>query len=187
MYDISELFEKIKNKSIIAIDGTAGSGKTTLANKIKNHFEQTEICHLDQFYKTFNERNDRIGHFNVWNYDYERLIKQVIEPWINKKSSKYSTYNYFVDDIDGFNILKPSKYLIIEGVTSLHPILRPYINYSIWLDADENVRLERGIQRDGERFRDLWINEWLPSETVYIKRFKPNKHADLKFYINNFK
>ena len=39
----------IQNKKIIFIVGFAGSGKTTLANKIKSEYGIKYVCHLDDF------------------------------------------------------------------------------------------------------------------------------------------
>jgi uridine kinase len=43
----------------------------------------------------------------------------------------------------------------------------------------EITRLSRGIERDGEAAREMWENNWMVSEDIYVKEHKPFEIADL--------
>ena len=43
------------------------------------------------------------------------------------------------------------------------------IGYTIWVDCPCEVRLRRGVERDGERMRAVWVEEWMPAEDLYVE------------------
>ena len=69
--------------------------------------------------------------------------------------------------------------MIIEGVCALHQMFRDDLAVRIWIDAPHEVRLARGVARDGEGSRDTWINVWMPNELAYVERDDPVACADL--------
>jgi len=74
--------------------------------------------------------------------------------------------------------VEPSEYLILEGVTASREAFRPYLRYSIWIETPRDLRLQRGIERDGEDMRAQW-EDWMAAEESYIEREHPAEHADL--------
>ena len=53
---LSELRKVKSDKSfIIAIDGPAGSGKTTLAQKLVNDLSDAQVIHMDDLYDGWND------------------------------------------------------------------------------------------------------------------------------------
>ena len=36
-----------------------------------------------------------------------------------------------------------------------------------------DVRLARGVERDGEESRDTWVDVWMPNEAAYVERDDP--------------
>ena len=68
---------------------------------------------------------------------------------------------------------------MIEGVCALHRELRDAYAVRIWVDAPEDVRLERGVARDGEAARATWVEVWMPSEARYVARDRPLECAHL--------
>lgn len=39
-------------------------------------------------------------------------------------------------------------------------------------------RSKRGIARDGEAARDMWVNNWMVAEDMYVESHKPQEFAD---------
>ena len=68
---------------------------------------------------------------------------------------------------------------MIEGVYALHVKLRDAYGYKIWVEAPYELRLQRGLERDGEEARDWWVNEWMPKEDEYKESQKPYEIADI--------
>ena len=84
---INEIYKQ-KGYVTIAIDGRCGSGKTTLANKLKAYFD-CHIFHMDDFYlqeyqRTYVRYNEPGG-----NVDRERFKKEVLDPLKNQQDVLY--------------------------------------------------------------------------------------------------
>src|SRR5438105_1218207 len=112
-----------KNALIIAIDGLAGSGKSTLAKELQNVYPETQIVEMDSFFLPMSRRTPFYPQKSAFfEYDYGRLLSQVLIPFQKKVSTSYVKYNWVTDEIrhEEFYIL-PDKTLIIDGTTSLHP------------------------------------------------------------------
>jgi hypothetical protein len=48
----------------------------------------------------------------------------------------------------------------------------------IWIDCPRDVRLARGIARDGEGLREFW-QRWMKAEDAYVESEQPQLHADV--------
>jgi uridine kinase len=49
----------------------------------------------------------------------------------------------------------------------------------VWVDAPRDVRLARGIARDGEEARSRWEDVWMPQEDRYVAQDDPIPSAHL--------
>jgi len=47
----------------------------------------------------------------------------------------------------------------------------------VWVDCPRELRLERGVARDGEAIRSKWEDIWMPGEDEYFKRDRPRESA----------
>jgi len=47
--------------------------------------------------------------------------------------------------------------------------LGKYWDFAIWVDAPYEIRLRRGVDRDGEQMRSQWTDIWMPEEAEYVK------------------
>jgi uridine kinase len=72
----------------------------------------------------------------------------------------------------------PASHLIIEGVTATRAAFKPYLTYSIWIETHRDVRLDRGLLRDGDDARAQW-ERWMAEEDAYVQRERPDERADL--------
>src|SRR5207244_129488 len=75
-------------------------------------------------------------------------------------------------------VIRPGGTVLLEGVTASRRAFRPYLAYSIWIEADRKLRLRRGIDRDGEKARAQW-ESWMEEEDCYIATERPAEHADI--------
>jgi uridine kinase len=72
---------------------------------------------------------------------------------------------------------EPGRTVILEGVTASRDAFRPYLAYTIWVDAPRELRLRRGLERDGESMREQW-EQWMAAEDAYVERERPHERAD---------
>jgi uridine kinase len=47
------------------------------------------------------------------------------------------------------------------------------------VDCPRDIRLSRGLERDGQESRDMWEKVWMVSEDIYVNSHKPYERADL--------
>lgn len=151
---------------LIGIDGFGGAGKSTLAQKIMNSFEDSTIVQMDDFY--FKD------HF-----DWQRLKMQVLQPLSENLVSKYQRYNWQTENLAEWNKIEVGGIVIVEGVYSTRSELAGFYDYKIWVETPREVRLQRGIERDGELMRKMWENVWMPEEDFYAENDLPRERADL--------
>lgn len=68
--------------------------------------------------------------------------------------------------------------MILEGVTSSRAAFRPFLTYSVWIETPSELRLRRGLQRDGDEARAQW-ESWMAAEERYAATERPDEYADL--------
>lgn len=73
----------------------------------------------------------------------------------------------------------PGGVVLIEGVCSSRRVFRPYLAAAVWVDTPREVRLDRGLDRDGATAVGLW-SAWMVEEYyAWIADERPAEAADL--------
>lgn len=162
---------KIENKTLlIAVDGFGGSGKTTLAQKIKSYFENVTIIQIDDFYSHQLKRADR-----------ERILQQIIKPLKKNILARYQVYDWEKKKLAHWIEVSPGGVVIIEGVSAMHPDFGRY-DVTIWVDYPQEQAAQRGILRDINEHKvdttEQWRNDWMPQEKEYVDEHVPHKKVD---------
>ena len=67
---------------------------------------------------------------------------------------------------------------MLEGVSASRRELAPYIDFSIWMEADLDVAEKRGLERDRLDHRDFWF-EWQAAERPLLERDRPWTRAQM--------
>ncbi len=152
----------MKDTIVIGVCGGTGSGKTTLAQKIKDSFPNDCILLSHDFYykahddMPFEERvNLNYDHPNA--FDTELLIEQI---GMLKKGLpiKHPLYDYTIHNRKPETVLvEPKSIIIIEGFMIFENIeLLNLMDIKVFVDTDADVRIIRRIMRDvKERERSL--------------------------------
>jgi uridine kinase len=112
-------------------------------------------------------------------FDWKRVLKQVLEPISQDNEGYYQRYDWELDDLAEWHRVPVGGIVIIEGVYSIRKELANYYDYMIWVDCPRDIRLMRGLERDGEQARANWVMNWMISEDRYIEDHKPHVRANL--------
>lgn len=185
-YKEQELLEKIdqiykqKGHVTIAIDGRCGSGKTTLANKLKEYLN-CHIFHMDDFYLQACQRTKERYNEPGGNVDRERFKKEVLEPLNNQQDVLYRPFDCSSMSISEGTLYPYKPINIIEGSYSCHPDLRDDYDITLFLDIDESLRLQRIEERNGKEALNMFIKKWIPLEEKYFSCFDIQNHCDFYF------
>lgn len=177
---INKIYQK-KGHVTIAIDGRCGSGKTTLANKLKAYFD-CHIFHMDDFYLQKYQRTQERYNEPGGNVDRERFKKEVLEPLKEHQDVLYRPFDCSTMSISEGTLYSYKPINIIEGSYSCHPELIDAYDLSIFVDIDESLRLKRIEKRNGKEALDMFIKKWIPLEEKYFSSFDIQNHCD--FYFN---
>ncbi|WP_432665626.1 hypothetical protein R9X47_04970 [Wukongibacter baidiensis] len=163
------LEKKLKEKDfiIISIDGPGGSGKSFFTDSLCRHLSNSQIIHFDDFY--FEKNNENHNNLEIGSsFDWSRLEREVLTPLRKGSITFYQKYDWLKDEVSGKYEVKPEGIILIEGIYSGRKEIRDYYDLNIWVEADYDLRLKRGIDRDGEDMKDKWVDEWMPKENEYI-------------------
>lgn len=176
---------------IIGIAGGTGSGKTTVVRKIVESLKGENIALIpqDSYYNdtthlTMDERR-KINFDHPDAFDWKLLAEQ-IQSLRNGHAIEQPTYSYIESNRQKETIhVEPCEVIIIEGIMALwNKKLRSLMDLKIYVDADDDERLIRVIQRDTvERGRttqmciDRYLDVLKPMHQEFIEPTK--RFADL--------
>jgi uridine kinase len=173
--------QKNRDTLIVGIDGASASGKSTIADKLKEMDNRVTIVHMDDFYRPSKEQNAINPEVIGANFDWERLSKQVLTPLIHNKIGRYQRYDWDTDAMAEWLEVPTGGIVIIEGCFSIRNELLPLYDVRIWVDSPKQISLERVVKREqnGTGNRYLWENVYRPAEEKYIEVQRPREHADI--------
>lgn len=160
---------------IIGIDGPAGSGKSTLAADVAAA-TGAPVIGIDDFLGWSDLDAERV----TW---WPRLEAEVLEPFLAGRSCAYHRRDWHGDP-EGIGTLStlvevPSgPLLVLEGVTVTRRAIAERLAVRVWVEAPWEVRLERGIARDGETQRAHWLR-WQELESEFFTLDGTRGRADV--------
>lgn len=166
---------------LVAVDGCGASGKSTFAKSVAVICPEAIIVQMDDFYFPPSERLPRdIAVTRIGaDFDWERLQLQVLIPLCRDKPGVYSRYSWELDALTERHEVPVGGIVIIEGIYSLRQELFSLYDFTVWVNCPKELRLKRGVARDGEKDRELWEKYWMPAEDFYVSSYHPERKADL--------
>ncbi|WP_055564780.1 uridine kinase family protein [Streptomyces atriruber] len=142
---------------LVAVDGHAGSGKSTFARRLAEALGGAPVLRLD----------DIASHDQLFGWT-DRLRRQVLDPLSRGETARYATYDWHerrFGPADG--LLPPAPVVIVEGVGAGRRALRPQLAAVLWMDVPHEEAWQRGRHRDGAVQRDFW-DGWEPEELQHF-------------------
>jgi len=153
---------------IVGIDGCGGAGKTTFARRLVTAANDNwPTIHTDDF----------ASHDEPMQW-WPRMLAQVIEPLLHNQPATFRPYDWVQRRPGEPIVIAPSDVIVIEGVGATRSAWRDRLALGVWVDTDSDLRLRRGLERDGEELADFW-RDWRIAEDDYVKDEQPQQHADL--------
>ena len=163
---------------LVLVDGLGGAGKTVLAETLAAELG-APVVEGDDFYRPSAQRRREAAEGIGASFDWRRLERQVLAPLSRGEGARYQRYDWDEDRLGDWISLPGQGTVVVEGVYLLRVELRRYASVSIWVDTPRDVRLARGIGRDGEAARSRWTEEWMPAEDAYMSAMRPDTAAVL--------
>ena len=168
---VLELIDRGNQTPIILIDGRAGSGKSTFAESLQQQlFRDGEsaprVIHMDNIFEGWDGL--ALGS------DY--LVRFILQPLSRRETASWQDWSWVKNQRSSWREFSGGTPLIVEGCGSLTERTKEHADISIWLEASEETRRARWIQR--ERHLDKF-DFWAAQELDFYAREKSQSLADL--------
>ncbi|MEU9999676.1 hypothetical protein [Streptomyces sp. NPDC050848] len=150
---------------LIAVDGHAGSGKSTFAGRLATRLD-APVLHLD----------DLASHEELFAWT-ERMRDQVILPLSRGEVARYHPYDWNLRTFGAARELPPAPVVLIEGVGAGRRALRPFLAALLWMERGPEESWTRGRHRDGPAQSEFW-DGWTVAETRHFSGDPSRPFAD---------
>ncbi|PZF57075.1 ATP-binding protein [Curtobacterium sp. MCSS17_008] len=149
-------------RPVVLVDGRSGTGKTTLGNALAARLD-AQVVHLDDVYPGWDGLRAAA----------DAVVSDVLGP-----SSGYRRWDWTVSEPAAWTPVDPDAPLVVEGCGALSRASAPLATLRVWLEADDDVRWDRAIGRDGEVFAREW-ERWAAQEAAFMAAEGPAALADV--------
>lgn len=175
---------------VIGVAGGTGSGKTTLANKLKDAFRDESIIISQDFYYRANtdipfEKRVKLNYDHPNAIDTDLLIEDIKKlksgQAIDHPQYSFVTHTRMSETVH----VEPASVIIVEGILIFeNKELLNLMDIKVFVDTDADIRLIRRLTRDvKERGRSLdsVINQYMETVKPMHEQFvEPSKkYADI--------
>ncbi|MCX6430662.1 MAG: hypothetical protein NTX12_06840 [Actinobacteria bacterium] len=171
LHDLLSQEPRCGGTHVLAIDGRAGAGKTTLALELflaLSLKRSVTVIHLDEIYD---------GWDGALGFSLCRKLEHLLKDLSVGIPSKLSIYDWSLNEYSSEKEIFPTEVLIIEGVGSAQSVVRKYATATIWLDISAPVGLSRVLERDGGSIADEMI-QWQVQEEAHFLADKTRENSD---------
>ncbi|WP_441247532.1 uridine kinase family protein [Kitasatospora sp. McL0602] len=153
---------------LVAVDGHAGSGKTTFAGRLAAELGGAPVVHLD----------DLATHAEPFGW-VDRLRTQVLEPLAGGVEARHEVYDWTLGRFAGERRLIPAAgVVLVEGVGAGRRAVRPWLARLIWMELPAPEARARGELRDGPELAEFWAG-WAAAEQEHFRADPSRGRADL--------
>ena len=170
---IDRLLEQKKdcsNPLIIAIDGMAASGKSTLGDLLKEVYD-CNLFHVDDYFLQPHQRTEERLKEPGGNVDYERFKTEIYDQIDQQKDFVYQKYDCSVQKLGEKVEVSYRKLNIIEGAYCMHPYFNDRADLTFFMELPDELQKERIGRRNGEWMLNRFLTEWIPMEHCYFDSF----------------
>lgn len=152
---------------LLCIDGLAGAGKTSVAREIARLAPEATVIGTDEMLEGWRGL-PRLG----------ASIDDLLRPLAEGRPGRWRRWDWHADRWAEDRVVEPCPLLVLEGVGSAAASYGELVTFLLWVEADRELRLARGLARDGEHLRDHWLT-WLDDEARLHEVEGTRERADL--------
>lgn len=152
---------------LVCVDGPAGSGKSTLGAEIAA-LTGAQVVNTDALMEGW-------GGFDTVTAQLTAIVTALAQG----EPGGYHSYLWGQGRFDDAVVpVPPAPWLVVEGVGSAEPTIAPYVTALVWVEVDDELRLARGLERDGAENEPEW-REFMPAERELFARDRTLERADV--------
>jgi uridine kinase len=162
---------KTTPQPIIAIDGPAGAGKTTLAALIQRALAKEftiHLVHMDDLYAGWDCALDA---------NFTETLMKIVSSHKSAEGISFAKFNWKENIFEEKVQHESKKLLILEGVGSGQRAIREDLTSLIWIDITPLDGLTRVIARDGSEI-EIHMQKWLTSQSEHFRENSTQEESD---------
>lgn len=159
--------ETLGTGRLVCVDGPAGSGKTTLADALRDQRPGAAVVHMDDLFE---------GWAGLPRIDAQ--LDRLLGPLSEDRPGNYRRWDWHAHTWAEEVTVDPVDLLVLEGVGSGSLRAAGVTTVLVWIEAAYDVRMRRGLERDGDAFASHW-EEWARAEADHFARHRTRERADL--------
>ena len=161
---------RLGSTRLVCVDGPAGSGKTTVADGLARALgDRAAVVHMDDLYAGWTLTGAAA-----------RLAAGVLRPLAEGADGAYHRYDWATGRFAAEPVPVPAReVLVVEGCGSSPRSLDRWTTLRIWVEAPPDLRLARGLARDGAELEPEW-RRWQGTEAAEFAREGTRARADLR-------
>ena len=168
---VLELIDSGVSTPIVLIDGRAGSGKSTLAALLQNQLFKDgdslpRLIHMDDLYEGWDGLQAGTDY----------LLRLILNPISAHRKAEWQEFDWSKNERGRWREFDGGTPLIIEGCGSISRLAAEAASIKIWVEADDQVRFQRWIEREGN---DEFFGKWAAQEVEFYARERSTELADL--------
>ena len=152
---------------LVCVDGPAGSGKTTLAAGVAALEPEAVVVHIDDLLEGWAGLPGVTSQFDSF-----------LLPLSRGEPGSYCRYDWYAGAFAETVTVPVTPLLIVEGVGCGSRSHERWHTVLVWVEADDERRLARGMARDGEQMRAQW-EQWMREEVDLFAREDTRSRADV--------
>ncbi len=164
---------RLARSRLVALDGPAGSGKTSLAKELTHHLAEhghdVETVSLDDMYDGWAGLDPSLE---------ERVVEQVLLPLTQGSAARWQAYDWAAEAFVRWHVLTPPDVLVLEGCGAGARAYTSYTTLLVWVEAAPDTRLARVVARDGQQVVDH-LTAWTRAEQRHFTVNDTAARADL--------
>ena len=175
----TEIDKRLAHGSVtLVIEGGSASGKSTLADALKEVYGCT-VLHADDYFLRPEQRTpERLAEVGG-NFDRERFAEEIVRPLCAGKPVTYRRFDCMTQTLGEPITVQSSALTIVEGAYSLHPAFVKYADFSVFLDVDPALQQKRITKRNAPPLAKRFFTEWIPMELAYFTQTDIQNRVDL--------
>lgn len=177
-----------RGNAVVALEGGAGSGKTTLAKLLQSVYSPraggcgcTVLAMDDFFLRQVQRTPERLAQVGQY-IDHERFLDEALLPLRLGAPFAYRPYDCQKGDLGEKRRVSPAPLRVVEGVYCMHPALDAAGCYDlrVFLEATPAQQHERLAARCTPEQYARFCDDWLPREAAYFAAFDLPARCDLR-------
>ena len=157
-----------KSPYIVAVDGYAGAGKSTLAQWLAAQLEVAQVVTLDDFYRALSPDQEASLHADAAlqaYFDVVEFANNILRPLQNNTIANWQPIDWLSAASLEPKQLLPQGVVLVEGVFACHARLLDNVDMSVMVVTNGTTCQQRVLERPQPDAH--WYDHWAATEDWY--------------------